>query len=246
MKLRILSYNIHRAIGVDRLFRPRRIADIISHHDADIVLLQEVDVGVPRSGHLNLAKTLAHLCDYPHHALGLNVQLKKGMYGNATLSRFPISEDRNIDLTIENRKARGCLYTLFSIPAGKRKHKPLPVFNLHLGITFKERPRQLGRVVHSTEFINLPPTSPCIIAGDFNDLLKRLAPMLTEILGFDCPTNHKNGYQNPILTYPSFSPTSGLDKVFTRGLDIVGGKRCRLRTAKVASDHLPVIVDLKI
>jgi len=48
MLIRVLSYNMHRAIGVDRLFRPERIAKVINHHQADIVLLQEVDVGVPR------------------------------------------------------------------------------------------------------------------------------------------------------------------------------------------------------
>ena len=39
---------MHRAIGLDRRFCPERIARILEHHDADIVLLQEVDVGVPR------------------------------------------------------------------------------------------------------------------------------------------------------------------------------------------------------
>ena len=42
MKFRLASYNIHRAIGMDRRFRPRRIADILIDHDPDIVLLQEV------------------------------------------------------------------------------------------------------------------------------------------------------------------------------------------------------------
>lgn len=68
MDFRILSYNIHRAIGVDRRFRPERIAVILDHYDADIVLLQEVDVGVPRSRELNLAQELAELCNYPYYA----------------------------------------------------------------------------------------------------------------------------------------------------------------------------------
>ena len=49
MNFRILTYDIHRAIGMDRLFRPERIAKILEHYDADIILLQEVDVGVPSS-----------------------------------------------------------------------------------------------------------------------------------------------------------------------------------------------------
>jgi endonuclease/exonuclease/phosphatase family metal-dependent hydrolase len=246
MRLRILSYNIHRAIGLDRRFRPNRIAKIILYHNAHIVLLQEVDVGVPRSKWLDLSETLAELTGYPYRAIGLNVKLRKGMYGNATLSRYPIIEKKNIDLTIDKRKSRGCLYTQVSLPSRKRKNKTLSIFNLHLGISFKERPLQLGLIVRSPEFAGLDVAAPCIIAGDFNDFWKRLAPMLTEILGFDCATNRKYGYQNAILTYPSFSPANGLDKIFCRGINIVNGKRCRLRSARVASDHLPVVADLII
>ena len=45
-----MTYNIHRAIGLDRRFRLDRVAQIVSHHDPDIVLLQEVDIGAPRCG----------------------------------------------------------------------------------------------------------------------------------------------------------------------------------------------------
>ncbi|HEX9714878.1 MAG TPA: endonuclease/exonuclease/phosphatase family protein [Desulfurivibrionaceae bacterium] len=246
MDFRILSYNIHRAIGVDRRFRPERIAAILDHYDADIVLLQEVDVGVPRSRELNLAQELAELCNYPYYAVGLNVQLRKGMYGNATLSRYPIAGQCNIDLTHDSRKARGCLFTELELPDGNTS-RLLPVFNLHLGLSFKERPQQVGRLVRTPEFTRIEPGQPCVVAGDFNDWWTRLAPLFTEALGFVCATNHLVGYQNAILTYPSFSPTTGLDKVFCRGpITVLGGKRCRLRVSKVASDHLPVIVDLQL
>jgi len=243
MELRVLSYNIHRAIGVDRLFRPERIAEILAHHDADVVLLQEVDVGVPRSRELNLAEVLAERLGYAHHAVGLNVKLRKGMYGNATLSRFPIVRERNIDLTIEDRKKRGCLFTELVLP-GENGDQSLHVFNLHLGLSFKERPQQVGILVRTPEFVELDLSSPCLVAGDFNDWWTRLAPIFTEALSFGCATNHAVGYQNSLLTYPSFSPTTGLDKIFYRGpLTAQGGRRCRLNLSKVASDHLPVIAE---
>jgi len=245
VELRIISYNIHRAIGVDRRFQPERIARVLAHYDADIALLQEVDVGVPRSRGLNLARELAELGNYPYYAVGLNVQLHKGMYGNATLSRYPIARERNIDLTLDGRKARGCLFTELELSAGAAPLL-LPVFNLHLGLSFKERPQQIGRLVRTPEFTSLGANDPCVVAGDFNDWWTRIAPLFTEALGFTCATNHGAGYQNAILTYPSFSPTTGLDKVFCRGpITVLGGKRCRLRVSKVASDHLPVIVDLQ-
>lgn len=247
MQIRILSYNIHRAIGVDRRFRPERIFKILDHYKADIVLLQEVDVGVPRSKELNLAEVIANALGYPYYAVGLNVQLRKGKYGNATLSRFPISRQRNIDLTIDNRKSRGCLHTSLQIKGFADKSFMLEIFNVHLGLSFKERPQQVGKLVHSNEFTSLETGHPCLVAGDFNDWWTRLAPIFTEILGFACATNHKRGYQNAFLTYPSFSPTSGLDKIFCRGnIRVIRGRRCRLRASRVASDHLPVIADLEL
>ncbi|MGE3181508.1 MAG: endonuclease/exonuclease/phosphatase family protein, partial [Phycisphaerae bacterium] len=45
MHLKLLTYNIHKAIGVDRQFSPERIVEIIEHYDPDICLLQEVDRG---------------------------------------------------------------------------------------------------------------------------------------------------------------------------------------------------------
>ena len=244
MQLRVMSYNSHRAIGVDRRFRPERIAAIISHHAPDILLLQEVDVGVPRSRRLNLAVEMAQLAGYPYLAVGLNVKLRHGMYGNATLSRFPIAAERNIDLTIAGRKARGCLYTAVEIAP---EAPPLAIFNLHLGLSFKERPQQVGVLVSTPEFSSLSPDHPCIVAGDFNDWWTRIAPMFTEILGFGCATNRVKGYQNALLTYPSFSPASGLDKIFVRGpLQVLKRHPCRLSASRVASDHLPVVADLEI
>lgn len=246
MRLRVMSYNIHRAIGVDRLFRPERIARIIRHHEPDILLLQEVDVGVPRSRNLNLAEELAGLCDYPHWALGLNVTLRRGHYGNATLSRFPLATQRNIDLTLSGRKARGCLYTAVELPDDREDApaRSLSVFNLHLGLSFQERPKQIGILVNSPEFKALATEAPCLVAGDFNDWFTRLAPMFTEIMGFRCATSPSENFQSPYLTYPSFSPTGGLDKIFVRGpLKIMKRQRCRMRISKIASDHLPVLAD---
>lgn len=242
MQFRIMSYNIHRAIGMDRRFRPERIAGLITHHSPDIVLLQEVDVGVPRSRHLNLGEELARLCGYPYLAVGLNVRLRQGMYGNATLSRFPILTERNIDLTLPGRKARGCLYTAVALD---ETGPALALFNLHLGLSFRERPQQVGIVVNAPEYVQLSPAQPCIVAGDFNDWLSRIAPIFTEILGFACATNRARGYQNAFLTYPSFSPTAGLDKIFVRGpLQPLKRHPCRLTVSRVASDHLPVVADI--
>ncbi|OGQ94612.1 MAG: endonuclease [Deltaproteobacteria bacterium RIFOXYD12_FULL_57_12] len=247
MQLRVLSYNIHRAIGIDRLFRPARIAKVLRHHEADLVLLQEVDVGVPRSGMLDLADEMSNAAGYPYHAIGLNVELSEGSYGNATLSRWPIIRQRNIDLTVGDRKCRGCLYTRVALDAGDEPERQIDIFNMHLGLTSQERVRQVGTLIHAPEFAALRATDrPCLVGGDFNDWGTLLAPIFTDILDFECATNHSGGYHKPYHTYPSFSPAGGLDKIFFRGpLQLVRRRRCWMGLTRIASDHLPVIADFE-
>ena len=121
MRIRVLTYNVHKAIGVDRVFAPERILAILEHYDADVALLQEVDKGVPRSGMLDLAMHLARRLDYHHRAIGMNVYLRRGLYGNATLSRFPIGRQHNINLTIRGSKRRGAQHTTIHVKKRNRQ-----------------------------------------------------------------------------------------------------------------------------
>jgi len=245
MRFTTLTYNIHRAIGVDRRFRLERILKILAHHQADIVLLQEVDIGVPRSGKMDLAHELARELGYNFLAVGLNVQLRQGYYGNATLSRFPIVRKRNIDLTIGTHKRRGCQHTTIQI--NNATNQLLEVFNVHLGLSAQERARQIGMLAQSVEFATLEHHMPCIVGGDFNDWRSLLPPVFIDILGFTSATSLKTSEKQDIPTYPSFSPAGSLDKIFFRGgLQKIKSRSCRLPVSRVASDHLPIIVDFEI
>ena len=247
MLFKVLTYNIHRAIGVDRRFRPERIVEILGHHDADLVLLQEVDEGAPRSRELDLARELAGLAGYPHVAAGYNVSLRKGRYGNAILSRWPLAIHRNIDLTIGDKKRRGCLHARVRVEKPHRAPRELDVFNLHLGLSSRERTRQVGALTRSREFEGVPPGALCLVAGDFNDWLAQLHPIFIEILGFKSATRHRFGYQASIRTYPSFSPTGALDKIYFRGpLRLMAARSCRLAVSRVASDHLPIVAEFEL
>lgn len=242
---RVITYNIHRAIGVDRRFRPERIVRVLLHYDADVVLLQEVDEGVPRSRELNLAKELAEAAGYPHFALGHNVSLRKGRYGNATLSRLPIVRERNIELSVaQSWIRRGCQHTSINLGDGKRM---LEVFNLHLGLSARERQLQIELLSRSHEFSDVDESTPMLVGGDFNDWRSLLWPTFTNGFGFQCATDSKTGRRGALATYPSFSPQGGLDRIYYRGpIRLVSTRRCRLQVSRVASDHLPVIAELEI
>jgi endonuclease/exonuclease/phosphatase family metal-dependent hydrolase len=190
---------------------------------------------------------MAEAAGYPHFETGLNVKLFKGKYGNATLSKFPITRSRNINLTVGNRKPRGCLHTTLAINNSIDFAQNVEVFNMHLGLSSQERVRQVGLLIHSGEFTSLAPDTPCLVGGDLNDWRTRLAPIFTDILNFECASNHSSGYHNPYLTYPSFSPTGGLDKIFYRGpMELIRRKRCWMGITRLASDHLPVIAEFEL
>lgn len=246
MRFRLLTYNIHKAIGVDRRFRPERIIAILKRHNADVVLLQEVDRGVPRSGHVDLASHIATAVLYQFRAVGMNVHLKKGKYGNATLSRFPIGRQRNIDLSIGRRKRRGAQHTRILLPQ-RGAPTPIDIFNIHLGLSALERRRQVRRLLESPDIAQLDPRAPCVIAGDLNDWRGVLRRQRFTDAGFLCATNRRPGSRWSIKTFPSYAPTGGLDKIFYRGaLRLLHVRRSRLALARVASDHLPVIADFEV
>ncbi len=246
-RFRVMTYNIHRAIGIDRRFRPERVSRIIETYEPDIVLLQEVDEGVPRSRRLDLGRELAASSGYPHVAIGHNVTLRRGRYGNATLSRHPILVERNIDLTIGASKRRGCQHTTIVLdgPAG-RTHR-LEVFNLHLGLSARERALQATLLSQTRELAALPTNAACLVGGDFNDWRSLLYPFFTGPLQFRSATESTRRGEKTLLTYPSFFPRGPLDRIYYRGpIRLFAAKRCRLRISRVASDHLPIVADFEI
>jgi len=247
VRLRVLSYNIHRAIGVDRRFRPERVAEIIEYYNPDVAMLQEVDEGVPRSRELDLARELAQALGFEHYAIGHNVRLRKGRYGNATLSRWPIRRERNIDLTIGFLRRRGCQHTRIAVRTPSGAMRRLEVFNLHLGLSARERERQVSLLFRSREFAALPFGVATVVAGDTNDWRSLLRPLFVEMLGFRSATGGNEDGERAAATFPSFFPQGALDRVYYRGpLRLVAARQCRLAMSRIASDHLPVIVDFDL
>ena len=242
MHLRVLTYNIHKAVDLNARFKLEPIAEVLRHHDADIVLLQEVTVGARRARHLHLGEELQRLCGYPFQATELNVHFRTGGgYGNCTLSRLPIRRVRNLDLTISWHKRRACLWTTLELP---HRTTRLRVGNLHLGLSAGERHRQIERLLHLDPVARLGHDEPLILGGDFNDWRNQLWPRWFRDRGFHYATRHQRAFG--IRTFPSYSPLGALDKVFVRGLRVLNAARSKMAITRVASDHLPVIVELEL
>lgn len=236
MKVTALTYNIHKAIGNDRVFNPERIINIIEQENADIIALQEVDKGVPRSKHLDLAAHTAGALGY-HYRLGLNVDLKIGAYGNATLSRWPFGEGLNLDLSWTVKKRRGCLSDVVQTPAG-----PLLVMNFHLGLSRIERHFQIKKMLESG-ILRRHKDAPIVLLGDSNERTR----YLDIFMNFAGYRNTAGAQKRKIKTWPSFAPIWNLDKIFCNDrLSVVRYEVVKTPLTRVASDHFPVKAVLEI
>src|SRR5438034_10788867 len=88
-KLRVMTYNIHVGVGMDKKLDLPRIAAVINGQRADLVGLQEVDRGVERTGRIDEIAELAKLT-HMDYAFAFNLKYQGGQYGVAILSRYPI------------------------------------------------------------------------------------------------------------------------------------------------------------
>ena len=243
MQLRVLTYNIHKCIGgVDRRYQPERIRDTIAHYAPDLALLQEVDHLVPRSNHDRQVDLLGDLLGYRHRTYFANVRVRGGgEYGNAILSRFPLTHTRNIDVTVGRRKRRSVLHARYRVRLpGARHSRTVHVFNMHLGLAGGERKIQLQRFLDSHPFNGFHEQTPVIVAGDLNDVWGTLGPKLLMPAGFRL-------MPQVLRTFPSYAPMRALDGIYVRGsAHIVKIQRAGVAVARQASDHLPLIADIEI
>ena len=89
--LRVLSYNIRHAEGMDTRIDLKRIAGVIARSDPDLVALQEVDNRCKRSGDSDLAAELGRSLGM-RHKFGKCMDYQGGEYGTAILSRLCIAD----------------------------------------------------------------------------------------------------------------------------------------------------------
>jgi endonuclease/exonuclease/phosphatase family metal-dependent hydrolase len=232
--LRVATYNIHRCRGLDGRTRPDRIAAVIQSVEADVVALQEVIGAGPRGGgHL---ETLGA-------ALGMGWvlaparQLRGHHFGNAVMSRFPIVQHLHQDLTWKTCEPRRLQRADILVDGGA-----LHIFNVHLGTAILERRYQAQRLttIVSDRHVN----GPKLVLGDFNEWMRGLA---TTLLSEKLNSVDLRDFLKRRRTYPGVFPILNLDHIYHAGrVEILGVEVPRNRLALVASDHLPLVADIRI
>lgn len=242
MRLLIASYNVHKCIGgVDRRYDPARVRDALAPLAPDVLLLQEVDEGARRSLRHRQVDVLGDLFGLPHRAFFPNVSVRGGgHYGNAVLSRFPITEAVNIDVTIASSKRRSVLHARLRLRLNGRSPRTLHIFNLHLGLSQRLRVAQLKLFLMSQPFLKLHSRTPIVLAGDFNDARATLGKILLAPQGF-------RGAEKRLKTFPALAPVRALDAIYVRGdAEILEIQRSNLPAARWASDHRPLLAEVRL
>lgn len=244
MKLRLLTYNVHKCIGgLDRRYRPERVWGVIAPYEPDFVLLQECDEGARRSNGDRQVDLLGDLLGLRHRTFFPNVRVPGGgHYGNAILSRYPLTHTSNIDLTVRWTKRRSVLHARFRVRRNGKDEafRTVNVYNLHLGLSQVLRKMQLKTFLASQPFASHHPRTPLILAGDFNDVWGTLGKDLLEPVGF-------RGSAAPPRTFPAYAPVYALDGVYVRGdVDLVDVRRASSAVSRWASDHLPLVADIDL
>jgi endonuclease/exonuclease/phosphatase family metal-dependent hydrolase len=242
VRLRVLSYNIHKCIGgVDRRYDPSRVVEVIRKLDPDVVMLQEVDHGVSRSRGDKQVELLGEELGMPHRAWYPNVDVRGGgHYGNAILARYPLIETTNIDLSIRFKKKRSVLHGVLRVRhAADDIDRTVHVYNMHLGLAGYERRIQLAKFLDSHPFAGLHHDTPVVVGGDLNDVYGGLEGLLSPA-GF-------RGIERRPLTFPAWGPMRALDGIFVRGrVDFLKLARCDSDLARRASDHRPIVADVRL
>ena len=110
-------------------------------------------------------------------AYGRNAIRHQTDHGNALLSRFPIVEHENQDISDHRLEQRGLLHARIELD-GRAVH----CFVVHLGLFAGSRSRQIPALTERIRRL-VPEGDPILIAGDFNDWGDRLAPLFVQQLG---------------------------------------------------------------
>jgi endonuclease/exonuclease/phosphatase family metal-dependent hydrolase len=231
MKLTVASYNIHKAVGLDRRRDPDRILSVLREIDADVVALQEAD---RRFGRRASVLPLQALADHtPYAAVPLNHRPDSiGWHGNALLVRRGIAVAEAGIVPLPTLEPRGAIRADLLI-AGRR----VRVVGMHLDLSGLRRRQQLRTIFDHID--SCGPPCPAVLMGDLNEWALR-GGALRE---FQPPWR----LLAPGRSFPSRQPLAQFDRfaVSPEWQVLECGVHHSALAAR-ASDHLPVVARLEL
>ena len=232
--IRVMTYNIHVGIGMDKKLDLKRIAEVINKEKPDLVGLQEVDRGVQRTQRIDEIIELSKLT-HMDYAFAFNLPYQGGQYGVAILSRFPIrATEHRLYKNLREAERRGLIRAEVKIDGRL----------VHFVTTHLDYQHDDGRLFEAQQMLAFlsDVKGPLIVVGDFNDTPAGDTSKLMRSLFDDAwavrPTDEG-------FSYPADKPTKRIDYIFMRRTDGIRTKRAWI-VETLASDHIPVVADLEI
>jgi len=240
---RILTYNVHGCIGMDRRLDVGRIVEVIAAFEPDIVALQELDVGRARSGGVDQAHEIARGLDMACH-FNAALRVEEEQYGDAILTSYPerLVKAGPLPGLIGRMQveSRGALWVAVNIDGVE-----VQIITAHLGLVPREQRRQAATLAGPDWLACEDCRNPAILLGDFNAtgasiVYRTLAARLTDARRL---ARHRAGTS----TFPSAFPILRIDHVFvTPDVRVTAIAAPYRPLTRIASDHLPLVMDFEL
>lgn len=223
----MMTYNIHNAIGMDEKVDIARVAEVIRQSASDVVAVQEVDSVTERSGKIDLLKELGAQTGM-YSLFAPAIEFQGGKYGIGMLSKTAPKSWKQIPLP-GREEARTLLLAEF---------EEYYFACVHLSLTAEDRETS-ARLIREV----LPETDkPVFLAGDWN--MEVSSPEFKEMEKAFVVLN-----DTTVRTCPAPVPEACIDYVAVAKQSMqtapVETLTRRVVEEKVASDHRPVVVEVR-
>jgi endonuclease/exonuclease/phosphatase family metal-dependent hydrolase len=246
----VASYNMRKAIGLDRRRDPGRVLEVLKEIDADVVALQEADKrmggrgaavphelinthGLYRAVHFGVKhrRRLEKARSHAERLLKIDTR-NLGWHGNALLVKRHVSVIEVAALDLPTLEPRGAV--MAELLVGDR---PIRIVGLHLDLSGLWRRRQMRAILDA--IAQRPQRMPTVLMGDTNEW-RTAAGCLKDL----------DGTYRIAPTGPSFHsrrPIAPLDRIIVdERLPIEAAGVHASPSARRASDHLPVWARLSL
>jgi endonuclease/exonuclease/phosphatase family metal-dependent hydrolase len=224
--VRVMTWNIHGALGRNPRFDFARVVELIRRWDPDIVALQEVDSRRALAGGANPFEFLPGAVGL--YGIGAkSLTTKDGDYGQMLISRWPLRAHEVRDISYPEREPRRAIRAEVETPIG-----PLRVVATHLGLSLRERREQARALVELAAG-----EGPAVVIGDFNDWFWPGSARAVLSRALRGRTRYR--------TFPARFPLLRLDCIYCRPAEALVASFVD-QAARALSDHLPVVADLTL
>lgn len=231
MTIKVLSFNVHKGIGWHP-FRLtfQKIDEEIRKLSPDIIFFQEI-----------LGKHVENIVldVWPHFHYGKNVVYSKGHFGNAIFSKFPIIYSENFDLSTYRLERRGLLHSVVMLPNQVHLH----LLCVHLGLFKQSRIKQYEKIISYIKS-TIGHDEPIILGGDFNDWGGHATLPLKNNLNLE--EAFLSLYGKYAKTFPAWAPLLKLDRIYSRGAQVLHAEKLIAKPWNGLSDHLALTATLDI